>query len=480
MAKIIARKKEQDDLKRLYENGRPEFTVVYGRRRVGKTFLIRQYFHDEFAFFNTALSPYEDAEPEFLNRQQLENFNISLVRYGASEATVPKNWIEAFERLVSLLESKGKESRLVVFLDELPWMDIQKSGFVSAFEHFWNSWGSAQDNLMLIVCGSSTTWIADKLMNNTGGLYGRTTSAIHLHPMTLEECDEFFRYNGNELSLYDLLHYHMILGGIPYYMNMVRKDLSTAANIDMLFFNKGSRLTDEFDRLMNSLFKHPENYIKVVRLLGSRRIGYTRNEITAKTGIPTGGGMTKILKALEASDFITKYKPVGAKSSEARYRLTDCFLLFYLNFADDVRGAGDGYWARFENTPKLISWRGFAFENLCFNHIAQIKKALGISGVYSENSAWFCPGDEGRQGAQIDLLIDRDDRIINLCEIKFSSTDYIIDKTEDEKLRRRKQIFYEESKTKKAVRLTLITTYNLVPNKYSGQIQSVVTMDDLL
>ncbi len=480
MATIIARRNEQETLKRLHDNGRPEFTVVYGRRRVGKTFLIRQYFEDRFAFFNTALSPYDDVEPEQLNRQQLENFNISLVKYGDEKTGVPKSWIEAFERLIDLLERKSNEDRQVVFLDELPWMDVQKSGFIPAFEHFWNSWGSARDNLMLIVCGSSTSWIMDKLMNNTGGLYGRTTSSIHLHPMNLAECDEYFRHNGNEMSLYDLLQYHMILGGIPYYMNMIRKDLSLAANVDTLFFNRSSQLVDEFDRLMGSLFKKPENYIKIVRLLGNKRIGYTRDEISIKTGLSSGGGLTKILKALEASDFITKYRPVGAKASDSRYKLTDCFLLFYMNFADGKKAAGDGYWSRFENTPRLTSWRGFAFENLCFNHIPQIKKALGISGVYSENSAWFCAGDEDKSGAQIDLLIDRDDRIINLCELKFSAADYTIDKSEDEKLRQRKQRFYEESRTRKAVHLTLITTYGLTPNKYSGQLQSVITMNDLL
>ncbi len=480
MATIIARKEEQKALKRLYESGRPEFTVVYGRRRVGKTFLIRQYFGDKFAFFNTALSPYDDVEPEQLSRQQLENFNISLVKYGDERTSVPKSWIEAFERLIALLEKKSGDGRQVVFLDELPWMDVQKSGFVPAFEHFWNSWGSAQDKLMLIVCGSSTSWINDKLLNNTGGLYGRMTSEIHLHPMNLGECNEFFSHNGHELSLYDLLQYHMILGGIPYYMNMVRKDLSLAANVDMLFFNKRSQLSDEFDRLMGSLFKNPENYVKVIRLLGKRRMGYTRNEICEETGLPSGGGLTQILKSLEVSDFITQYKPVASKGGDKMYRLTDCFLLFYMKFVDGAKNTGDGYWSRFENTGKLNSWRGFAFENLCFNHIPQIKKALGISGVYSESSAWICSGDENKKGAQVDLIIDRDDRIINLCELKFSSSEYAIDNDEDMKLRNRKARFYEKSRTRKAVHLTLITTYGLKHNKYSDQLQSVVTMEDLL
>ncbi len=480
MNNIIARKKEQNDLKRLYENGRSEFTVIYGRRRVGKTFLIRHYFQDHFAFFNTALSPYDNIEPEQLNKQQLDNFHISLVKYGSDETITPKNWLEAFNRLITLLENKPKEQRQVVFLDELPWMDIQKSGFVSAFEHFWNSWGSAQNNLLLIVCGSSTSWISEKLMNNTGGLYNRITSQIHLHPLNVAECKEYFEALNIELNLYDLFQYHMIFGGIPYYMNLIRKDLSLAANVDYLFFNKDSKLIDEFHRLMGSLFKHPENYIKAIRLLSEKKIGYTRNEIAKKAKIPMGGGLTKILKALEASDFIVKYQPIASKVSDSRYKLTDAFLLFYLHFVDGKKATGDGYWARFENTPTLSAWRGYAFENLCFTHIPQIKAALGISGVYTQVSAWFCAADTDKKGAQIDLLIDRDDRIINLCELKFSASEYSIDKTEDEKLRNRKQRFYDETKTKKAVHLTMITTYGLTSNMYSGQVQNTITMNDFL
>ena len=480
MTKIIARVREQEELSRLYSNGRPEFTLIYGRRRVGKTFLVRRFFQDKFAFHHTALSPYDEVSSEQLNKQQLDSFHVSLSRYGSKEALPPDNWIEAFRRLVELLESKANGERMVVFIDELPWLDIQKSGFIPAFEHFWNNWGSSRDDLMLIVCGSSTAWVSEKLLNNTGGLYARTTSEIRLHPMNLVESEEFFKDRGIELGLYDLIQYQMILGGIPYYMNMIRKDLSLAANVDMLFFNKNSRLNDEFDRLMGSLFKHPENYVKVVRLLNKKKAGYTRNEIAEATGVPSGGGLTKILKSLEACDFITYYRPAAAKAKEAKYKLIDSFIIFYLNFVDGLSGASDGYWTRFENTPKLNSWRGIAFENLCFNHVPQIKRSLGISGVYTETSVWLCSGDEEKRGAQIDMVLDRDDRVINLCEMKFTSGDYVLDKEEEAKLRNRRQRFYDETHTKKAVHLTVITPYGLAKNKYSGTVQSVVSIEDIL
>ena len=480
MAGIIARKREKRELERLYLDGRSEFVVVYGRRRVGKTFLIREYFHDRLAFYHTALSPYDVVEAENALERQLLNFHASLLKYGTDEVIPPTSWLEAFERLIALLEKKRTGERIVVFIDELPWLDTQKSGFMSAFEHFWNGWGAGQSDLMLIVCGSATAWIEDKLLNNAGGLYGRMTAQIKLRPMKLSECAEFYESRGLELSIYEQLQYYMIMGGIPFYMNMLNAGESLSANIDRLFFNRESRLHDEFDRLFNSLFKNPEHYKAVIRLLSRKRIGYTRKEISALTGIPYGGGLTKILKALETNDFILPYKPFGGTRDDVRYKLTDSFLLFYLNFVDGTKVLADGYWSQFENTPKLYAWRGLAFENLCFNHIPEIKQALGISGVYTETSVWMQKGNDGIPGAQIDMLIDRADRVINLCEMKFLDGEYSVDKADDLALRNRRQAFYASTSTKKAVHLTLITTYGLAENRWSSIFQNVISAEDFL
>ena len=480
MGTIISRKLEKKELERLYRLKRPEFLVVYGRRRVGKTFLIREYFKDKFAFYHTGLSPYEGSDDGNALGRQLLNFHSSMLKYGCSEILPPANWIEAFDRLAALLEKKGSGQRMVVFIDELPWMDTQKSGFLPAFEHFWNGWGAGRDDLLLIVCGSATAWITDKLLNNTGGLYGRMTAQMKLRPLTLSECAEYYEAAGLELSIYDQLQYNMIMGGIPYYMNMIRSGESLAMNIDRIFFNRESRLRDEFDRLFNSLFKNAENYVKTVRLLAGNRSGYSREEISEKCGIPYGGGLTTILKALEANDFIVRYRSFGAPAKDIRYRLTDPFLLFYLHFADSGKTLSDGYWTQFENTPRLYAWRGLAFENVCFNHIAEIKKLLGISGVYSETSAWTRKGSDGKRGAQIDMLMDRADRVINLCEMKFSESPYTIDKDEELRLRSRKQAFYDETGTKKAVHLTLITTFGLVENRWSSIFQNVITAENLI
>ena len=437
MDKIIARKREQQELEKLYYDGRPEFVVVYGRRRVGKTFLIREYFRDRLSFYHTALSPYDDIEAESALERQLFNFHSSLLKYGGEDFIPPVDWMEAFERLEALLEKNRTGRRMVVFIDEL-------------------------------------------LLNNVGGLYGRMTYQMKLSPMTLSECVEFYADRGLELSLYDQLQYYMIMGGIPYYMSMLSPGKSLAANVDLLFFNKESRLRDEFDRLFNSLFRNPDHYKSVIRLLGRKRIGYTRKEIAESTGIPYGGGLTKIMKSLEANDFVMLYKPFGGSRDDVRYKLTDPFLMFYLNFVDGAKVTSDGYWSQFENTPRLYSWRGHAFENVCFSHIPRIKEALGISGVYTESSVWMTKEDMTGRGAQIDMLIDRADRVIDLCEIKFLEGEYLVGKDEDLKLRNRKQAFYNGTGTKKAVHLVLITTYGLKENMYSSVFTDVITAEDLI
>lgn len=481
MAKIVGRFKEQERLRELYMDERPEFVVVYGRRRVGKTFLVREMFKKEFAFYHTAQAPYDENGEKTTIVQQLQSFQSSLVRYGETNPLAPKNWLEAFDRLIALLERNSQRGkRQVVFLDELPWMDTAKSAFLPAFEHFWNGWGSGRDNLMLIVCGSATTWIFDKLINGTGGLYNRTTAEIRLSPFTLVESSDFYTDRRLEISLYDQLEYYMILGGIPYYMNYIERGKSLSANVDTLFFNRGSKLQSEFDRLFSSLFKRPEGYKKIIRFLAKARTGYTRDEISKGTGIGSGGGLSCMLDALEASDFITHYTPFASFGKISRYKLSDCFLLFYLTFADGVGAKSEGYWERFESRQKLSAWKGLAFESVCFNHIPQIKNALGINGVYTEEYSWIRDGNNSTKGVQVDMIIDRDDRIINLCEMKFFSGEYSVSAEEEEKIRMRKAAVSEAVHQRKSVHPILITNNNIKTNAHSVIFQKVITAKDLM
>ncbi len=476
---IIGRNKEQEELENIYSSKQAEFVVVYGRRRVGKTYLVRELFDDRLTFYHTALSPFEMEKENggLLIQQQLSVFGESLRTYGDDHGIPPKDWLQAFSWLKSLLSRKSRKKRLVVFLDELPWMDTPRSGFMTAFEHFWNGWGAGQHNLMLIVCGSASSWINDKLINNTSGLYGRTTREIHLSPFSLPECKQYFHLHNHKMSDYDILQFYMVMGGIPYYMSYMEKGKSLAQNIDNLFFKEKSKLRLEFERLFKSLFVGPQKYIDILHLLSTRRMGYSRTEITKALKLNSGGGLTSLLLSLEACDFIKQYIPFGTSQRNIHYKLTDLFCLFYFYFIDAHKNTSPTFWQDNHRSASLNAWRGFSFEEVCFSHQESLKKALGISGVHCEVSVWRnnAPDDH----TQIDMVIDRADHSVNLCEMKFYSDEFEIDKNYSRELNRKINVFMHQTKTKKTPHLTIVTTYGVKQNAYSGQVDNVITLESL-
>ena len=478
MNKIIGREREIEELEEHYRSNKAEFVAIYGRRRVGKTFLVKELFQNKMTFYHSGLSPY-DKERKITLRDQLEAFYASLMRYGIEESSCPKSWMEAFRMLGKLLDSRSDGKRQLVFIDELPWMDTPRSKFLMAFENFWNSWGAWHDNVMLVACGSATSWMLDNLVNSKGGLYDRLTCQIKLSPFTLRECKRFFESKNIVMSDYDLVECYMIVGGIPYYLDYFKRGKSLAQNIDELFFCNNAKLESEFTRLFASLFINPDEYMNVVKLLAKRHTGFTRDEIAEKLGIAPGGTFSKMLETLLASDFITSYHPFGRSQKELRYKLMDSFCQFYLRFVEGKKVTDNSYWQHHQNMPQLNSWRGLAFERVCFNLISCIKKALGVEGVASTESSWIVKGDEDKTGAQIDMLIIRDDRVVNLCEMKFLSKEYE-PKNDDELLLRGRIVTLQERLSfKQTIHLTLVTTIGLRQNAHSGIFQKVVTMGDL-
>ena len=474
---MIGRKREAAELNRLYERDRAELVAIYGRRRVGKTYLVDEVFDGRITFRHAGLSP-ADMEPRGLLRAQLDHFYNSLVLHGMERCEKPKSWLDAFFLLESFLQSVDDGSRQVVFLDELPWLDTPRSGFVRAFEGFWNTWGCHRKNLMVVVCGSANSWVLDKLINDHGGLYNRVTYEIKLSPFTLRECEELLESNRVRLSRYDIAQSYMIFGGIPYYLGYFDEGKSLAQNVDDLFFAKGAKLRDEFDRLFSSVFVNPDVAKSIVRLLYTRNAGFTRGEISEKLGMSDGGRLSRNLSALIASDFVAKYVPFGLSKRQEHYKLVDPFCLFYLHFVDGGKRTNAQFWQQSATSQPVVSWRGFAFENVCFSHIDQIKGALGISGVNTSSSAWSKRGDD-EPGTQIDLLIIRDDNIINMCEIKYYGGDFSVDKAYYKTLLRRQETLASEVPAKVAVRSTLVTTFGLARNEYSGVFSNVVTLDEL-
>ena len=479
MAEIIGRKKEIEELNRLYHSDKAQFVAVYGRRRVGKTYLVNQVFKDKMTFHHTGLSPFDDGAKMTMHAQ-LQSFHYSLLRSGMDEQTpCPKSWLEAFYLLEKLLVKLDTGRRQVVFIDELSWMDTPRSGFLTALENFWNGWASARDNMFLIVCGSSTTWMLGNLVNNYGGLYGRLTREIKLSPFTLKECDDYLKSNGIVLSQYDVTQAYMAFGGIPYYLGYFTPGCSLAQNIDNMLFAKEATLAKEYDRLFRSLFVHWEEHQKVVSLLATRHYGFTRDEISVRCGISKGGGLSSILKALADSDFIAKYTPVIDGRKEDYYRLCDPFCQFYLSFVGDHKPTDPQFWQNSQNLPPIVAWRGFAFEQVCFNHIAQIKAALGVSGVVSKESTLLVRGTKDTQGGQIDLLIDRADNVLNLCEMKFYKKAYALTQEDRFEFEDRIDLLARITKSRKNIHFTLVTTIGLAFNEHSGVVQKVVTLEDL-
>lgn len=474
---MIGRKQEVKELNRLYNKDRAELVAIYGRRRVGKTYLVDETFAGRITFRHAGLSP-ADEDSKGLLRLQLEHFYNSLDIQGMEKCDKPTNWLDAFLLLEKFLQAKDDGNRQVVFLDELPWLDTPKSGFIRAFEAFWNTWGCHRKNLMVIVCGSANSWIQDKLINSHGGLYNRVTYEIKLVPFSLCECEQLYKSNNVNMSRYDIAQSYMIFGGIPFYMGYVNPEMSLAQNIDTLFFKKGAVLREEYDRLFASVFTNPDAVKNIVQLLYTRNAGYTRREIVEKLKITDGGRLSSNLNALISSDFIIKYVPFGFGKREEHYKLIDPFCIFYLHFIKGQKKHSDKFWQQNTTSASVSSWRGFAFENVCFNHIEQIKVALGIPAVITETSAWSKKEDD-TEGMQIDLLITRNDNVINMCEIKYYGGPYKVDKEYYAKVLRRQSVLAESISPKIAVHSTIITTFGLTSNEYSGAFVNTITLDDL-
>ena len=462
MEKIIGRKEEIALLNTLKDSTKSEFIAVYGRRRVGKTFLIRNVFEEPFNFQLTGTANVN-------LKQQLTNFHTAFIKVNPVNApkSAPKNWFDAFDRLSLFLESQSTPKK-TIFLDELPWLDTAQSGFIAALEHFWNSWASARRDVLLIVCGSAASWIINQLINNRGGLHNRLTERIVLHPFTLAETETFLQSKGSSYDRYQLMELYMALGGIPFYLENVQVNRSVAQNIDRMFFTEGGFLTLEYANLYRSLFDNYDNHTLIVETLSQKAKGLTRKELLQLTKLTDGGTTSGILDELEQSGFIKRYLPFGKGKRDALYQLIDPFTLFYLTFVKETKAEGQGAWLGQFDSPKWQAWSGYAFEFLCRYHVNMIKKHLGISGIYAEISTWRSQRTEG--GAQIDIVIDRKDRVINICEIKFSSKPYTITKAYSENLRNKLMVFREETGTNKSLFLTFIAAHGLNPNAYSMQL----------
>ena len=474
MKKFIGREREIKELDRCMASEQSEFVIVYGRRRVGKTFLVDEYFKRSYDFSYVGGHNLSKAK-------QLRNFAKAVKRY----FHLPKqpkftDWSEAFDALIVNFESLPEDRKKVIFIDEMPWIDTPHSDFVEEFENFWNGWAARRRDIVLIASGSATSWMIDNIVENQGGLHCRITSNIYLQPFTLHEVEQYLRMRKCLWDRYQIVQAYMILGGVPFYWSLLDTQLSLVQNIDRLFFQRNAILKIEFDELYNALFTHAGRYIQIVQLLAEHKEGLTRNQIAANTGLE-GKSLTTILRNLERCDFLLKYSQLGNKVKDAIYRLSDFYTLFYLRYVHGNNSMDDQWWSKHFLTHAVEAWQGQTFELVCMLHADAIKRKLGIAGIATDVASWrYVPAkDSGEKGAQVDMVISRADRVINLCEMKFAVGKYQITKAYADYLRDRVELFRTKTNTRHAIVPTMVTTYGIADGINSGIAQQEIVMDDL-
>lgn len=466
--KLIGREDEQKSLLEAFYSDKSEMIAIYGRRRVGKTFLVKETFDKKLCF---SMSGIHNAN---LN-EQLTNFLKSLNLYQNKKIkNIPHSWFEAFDLLKIHIEQTKSKSKHVLFIDELPWLDTPKSKFTQALEHFWNSWADGRKDIVLIICGSAASWMIKKILNNKGGLHNRVTKRIRLMPFNLYETEQFLIHKKINLPHYDISKIYMAMGGIPFYLNELHRGESVAQNIERICFNKDGLLRNEFDNLYSALFNNSNKHIQFIKVLASAPQGLNRNQIIAKSKLVSGGGISDVFNELLESGFISEIQAKDKLLKNSIYRLTDEYSLFYLKFIQPNKITSKGVWNNISKTQSYISWCGYAFENLAFKHSASIKKALGISGIYTNVYSWQ------NKHSQIDMLIDRDDNSVNICEIKYYQTEFEINKSYAQKLENKILNYKKHVSNKKSVFLTFITTYGIKENLYNTSlVDNSLTINDL-
>jgi uncharacterized protein len=472
--KIIGRQSHIQELQEALDSNKPEMVALIGRRRVGKTFLIREIYGNRIDFELTG------TQNGNLNIQ-IHNFVRNLEKYFPNFIfkKTPRTWLDAFHLLELALESWAKTEKKIIFLDELPWLSSQKSGFVEALGYFWNNWASKQ-NIVVVICGSAASWMIKKIINDKGGLHNRVTRRLFLYPFTLAEVEAYCQSRSINLNRYQIAQLYMVMGGIPMYLDQLKSGLSAVQNIQNICFDYNGYLFNEFDRLFSSLFENYQQHVAVVRTLAAHHNGLTREEIIKNSKFSNGGMLTEILEELEMSGFLTVTGGYGKKVRANIYRLTDFYVLFYLTYIEPLGKGSQMDFMQLSDLPKWKTWSGYAYENICLMHVPQIRKALGINGMATKIASFVAKPKDGYSGTQIDLLIDRSDQCINVCEIKFSAAVYDVSNADVKSFDTKKNVFRYHSKTQKHLFLTLITTFGAVENANRlNHVDQVVKLDAL-
>ncbi len=460
---VAGREDEIQILQKQLKLPQSSFVAMYGRRRIGKTYLIRQVYARQIIFDCSGLH-------EKNTEQQLENFYLELNKFYKKNINnnIPASWLQAFDRLQQYINTLKNNNKKVIFLDEISWFDTPKSGFKAALDNFWNQYASKRNDIVLVICGSAASWIINKVINDRGGLHNRITCKIALQSFTLQETAAFLQLKKASFTFKDIIQLYMAVGGVPFYLNDIEPGQSVPQFIQQLFFSKNATLKNEFNNLYAALFKNSGDHIAIIKALAAKNKGLTRSEIIKLTKLSSGGGLTTTLQELISCGFIKEIFPINKTKEDILYRLLDEYSIFYFKFIENNKG--NTRWVEIYNTPAYKIWCGYAFENVCLRHIENIKKALGIAGILTSEYSWQIKGTSKQQGSQIDLIIDRNDNCINVCEAKFYNDEFETTRIYADQLRRKRSAFAGSTKTRKNIFITLITVYGAIPNKYYNSI----------
>ena len=483
--KIIARKEEQAILEEIFSSKTAEFLAIYGRRRIGKTILIRYFFEEKDAIFLNTTGTLHGSMSE-----QINNFTqqIGETFYQGAQLKKGKNWNETFKILNDAIRTEASNKKVILFLDEFPWMATKNSKLLQNLDYYWNQYWSKENRIKLIICGSSASWIIKNIINNKGGLHNRITRTIHLEPYNLRDTKRFLNHFGIKLNNQQITQLYMVTGGVPYYLSYVKQGLSAAQNIENLAFRRNSFLLNEFNNLFSALFEDAEIYINIMRTIAKKRYGINQEDLfNYIKNFSKGGRSIDKLKALEDASFIIKFKSHLNNKKGIYYKVIDEYTLFYFNWIEPlkdtllIRGMKKNYWNSIQNTPEWYSWAGYSFEAICYKHISQISDALNMSPTAIPNSWKHAPtkNNPKEQGAQIDLLFDRKDNAITLCEIKYTAKPFEINKLYADQLNKKINTFKQITKTKKQIFLAIISANGLKNTLYTEElVDNIITLDD--
>ncbi len=481
--RIIGRLKELQILNRLYQSSEPQFLALYGRRRIGKTFLVKHFAENqtEAIFFN--VTGVKDGSL----KEQTQHFTqrIGEVFYGGAPLAQVKNWDKSFALLTEAIKQQASSRKIILFFDELPWMATQKSNLLQTIDYYWNQYWSNDPRIILIICGSSASWIIKKIIRSTVGLHNRITEEMLLQPFNLHDTQKYLESRKIILDRKQILLLYMVTGGVPYYLSKINWNLSAMQIVEKLAFSKNAFFLNEFKVLFSSLFHGHEVHEKIVKALAKNRYGLSKNDLLKLIGSQGGNGGAK-LQELEDAGFILSFKPIYHRRKGIYYRLIDEYVLFYLKWIEPIeetlsRQALDlGDWQAIRTTPEWYNWLGYAFESVCYKHLILIKRKLALPPMSLANS-WRTSASQtlGDRGAQIDLLFDRRDDVINICEIKYTEKPFVITQDYFETLNRKMAVFKEKTGTQKQLFLSFISANGLKDNAYSHSISGVVTLEDL-